>query len=116
MSQKIWDYFEMAGKIAVSKEDRRSYLLGAIAIRGDGAIVAALNGPSQFPAREAHAEFRLARKLDVGAVVYIARVKVGDGTFGNAKPCSSCRKILKAKGVNKVFYTLGPKEFGVLYF
>jgi len=69
--QKIWKYFKMAGSIATSKKDRRTYLLGAVAIRGDGCIVKSANGPSPVPAREAHAEYKLCKKLDHGATVLL---------------------------------------------
>jgi hypothetical protein len=114
-AKKIWNYFEMAGKMATSKEDRRTYLLGAIGIRGDGTIVRSLNGPSRVPAREAHAEYKLCRKLDHGATVFVARIRVGDGTFGNARPCQKCRKMLQSRKVKKVYYTIAHNEFGIYY-
>ncbi len=97
-------------------------MIGAVGIRGDGAIVTASNGPviifndekkGSFP--EAHAEIRLSRKLDVGSIVYVARVRKGDGMYGNARPCKDCRTALKARGVKKVFYTIGPNEYGIWY-
>lgn len=115
MKRKIWNYFEIAAKVALSKKDQRAYLLGAIGIRGDGVMVMSLNSPSQDPAREAHAEYKLCKKLDHGAVVFIARIRISDSAFVNANPCKACRKILKSKKVKKVYYTIGPKEYGCYY-
>jgi cytidine deaminase len=114
MRNKIFNYFEIAARAAVKNKDRRDYLLGAAAIRGDGTMVTAFNVPTITPTRHAHAEKRLASKLDYGATVYIVRVKVGNGTFGNARPCNSCLKALKSKKVKKIYYTDGPNEYGVI--
>ena len=115
MNNKIWTYFELAGKMAVSKQDQRTYLLGAIGIRGDNAIVSSMNAPTPFPTREAHAEYKLVRKLDHGATVYVARIRTGDGAFANAKPCKDCMKVLKSRRVKRVYYTIGQNEFGCYY-
>jgi len=112
--KKIFHYFEIAGRIAQQKKDRRTYLLGAIGIRSDGAMVFAQNGPTESPNPLAHAENRLSKKLDYGATVYVARVRICDGQFAMAKPCPNCRRILKSRGVKKVMYTIGPDEYGVL--
>jgi len=115
-------YFEMAKLIAVSKKDRRSFLIGAIGIRNDGIIVASPNGPARirentkdrgyFP--EAHAEFRISRKLDVGATVYVIRVRRGDKKVCLAKPCETCQNIMKSRGVKKVYYSISEDENGIL--
>lgn len=46
------------------------------------------------------------RKVDLnGATIYVARVlKTGDPRM--SKPCENCQKVLKARGVKKVYYTL----------
>jgi deoxycytidylate deaminase len=115
MQRKIWNYFEMAGRMAISKQDRRTYLLGAIGVRGDGTMVRSMNSPSPIPNREIHAEYKLCRKLDHGATVYIARIRVGDGAFVNAKPCLACRKVLRSRRVKKVYYTIGENEYGIYF-
>jgi len=116
MRRKIWNYLEIAGRTASKrKHDQRAYWLGAAAERSDGVIVTSCNGPSIKRAREVHAEYRLSKKLDYGATVYVARVRALDGKFGNAKPCKSCENVLRARKVKKVYYTIGPNEFGVLY-
>lgn len=117
MNRKIRSYFEIAAKLAASKSDRRVYLLGAVGIRRDGAMVASFNGPATQQSPRSHAEARLCQKLDFGApAVFVARVRVCDGTFGPAKPCARCEKKLSQKQIRKVYYTISDNEYGVLEF
>lgn len=116
MRKKIFHYFEICAAVTTKVKDRRNFLLGAIGIRSDGAIVKSFNGHSHAPNNRAHAEYRLAQKLDVGSVVYIVRIRVGDGKLAIAKPCDRCQKVLKAKGVKKIFYSIGENEYGVIDF
>lgn len=104
----------MIARLALSKNDERSFLLGAVGIRKDGVMVQAINGPSRMPCRLAHAEARLCRKLTPGSVVYVVRVRLADGEFGMARPCQSCQKILKSKGIRKVYYSINSTEYGVM--
>ena len=54
----------------------------------------------------AHAEARLARKLDVGSKVFVTRVnKRGDWRL--ARPCPNCFRVLWAKGVQTIWWTTG---------
>lgn len=103
-------YLNMAAGVALSGSKRRNYMIGAVGIRSDGAIVVSYNGHSQFPERTIHAEYRCAKKLDSGAVVYVARIRI-DGSWGNAKPCHSCMKTLISRGVSKIYYTTGINTF-----
>lgn len=117
MRSKIWAYLEIAGRTASKrKHDQRAFWLGAAAERSDGVIVTSCNGPSPERERKVHAEYRLSKKLDHGATVYVARVRIKDGKFANARPCSNCQNALRARKVKKVYYTIGPNEFGVMYF
>jgi tRNA(Arg) A34 adenosine deaminase TadA len=113
MKSKIFNYLEIAAMTAKSKEDKRSYLLGAVGIRNDGALVKALNSPTESPNRQCHSEYRLAKKLDRGATVYVARVRIDNGAFGMARPCPSCQKILTSRGVLKVYYSIDKNTYGV---
>lgn len=113
MKRKVWRNLKIAGLVAQRKDDHRNYLLGVFAIRSDGTGVTASNGPARNKTREVHAEYRICKKLDYEAVVYVARVKA-DGSFGNAKPCKACRKALKSKRVKRVYYTISSKKYGVL--
>lgn len=117
MNRKIFNFFTVAAETATSKDDKRSFLLGAIGIRNDGAMVRSLNSPTENKNRMAHAECKLCRKLDYGAKeVYVARVRMDNFEFAMARPCSSCRKILKSKKVRKVFYTINNTSYGVIDF
>jgi len=104
----------IAAKVACIRNDRRAFRLGAVAVRSDGALVAAYNGAAKTPSPSAHAEARVVRKLDQGAYVYIARVARGTGELANAKPCKNCERALRRARVKKAFYTVGPSEYGVL--
>jgi tRNA(Arg) A34 adenosine deaminase TadA len=114
MNRKIFNFFEIAAKTARSKTDGRSFLLGCVAIRNDGVMVKSLNSSSELPNRMAHAEYRIANRIDYGAVVYVARVKLIDGSFGMARPCHSCMKILVARKVSKIYYTIDKEEYGTI--
>jgi tRNA(Arg) A34 adenosine deaminase TadA len=115
MRNKIWNFLEIAGRTASKRShDARDYWLGAAAVRSDGVIVTSSNGPAPDKTREVHAEYRLSKKLDYGATVYVARVRMVDGQFGLAKPCNACMNALKSRKVKKVYYTIGPSEYGTL--
>lgn len=117
MNRKIFNYFEIAANLARKKNDldKRAYFIGAIAIRGDGTMVSAVNGSDTARNRQIHCEYRICKKIDHGATVYLARIGLSDGKFRIAKPCRNCRKVLRSKKVKKVYYTIGPNEYGVLY-
>lgn len=95
---------ELAIEVSRLKDDDRHFCLGAVGVRADGALVTACNGNPKEPDRRHHAEYRLCRKLDKGSVVYVARTTV-DGRVACAKPCMSCMKAMKYKGVRGVWYT-----------
>lgn len=116
MNRKILNFFEIAARTATSKNDRRAFFIGAIGIRHDGVMVKAFNSPSENKNRCIHAEYRLSKKLDYDADVYVARVRMDDYEFGMARPCVSCQKILKTKKVKKVYYTINKDKFGVINF
>lgn len=79
-------------------------------------VVRAANGLVDNRHAPAHAEARLCRKLDSGSVVYVGRVLRSDGSIALAKPCGRCEARLRNTGVKKVFYTIGPGEWGCLEF
>lgn len=114
MNNKIFYHFNIAAKIAMSKTNRRHFILGSLAIRNDGAIVTAYNSPTMQPMRHTHSEFRLSRKLDYGATVYVVRVNHKTLNFCMAKPCGACMKALLSKRVKKIYYTISNEEYGVI--
>ncbi len=99
---------------ALKKIDRRQFLLGAVGVRSDGAIVTAYNGAvREGKLLQAHAEARLSKKLDLGSVVFVVRVN-RKRQWRLAKPCAGCRAILKNKGVVSVYFTVKPNEIGTI--
>ena len=114
MHKKIKRMFNYAAELAVSKEDDRAFLLSAVAIRYDGAIVGSSNSSTELPFRMAHAEYRLAKKLDKYSSVYVVRIRLLDGSFAMARPCKDCQKVLRFKNVEKVYYTISHNQYGKL--
>jgi len=115
IGRKVASYFEIAYKVASNRgRFRKTFFLGAIGIRSDGVMVHADNGFSMQVERKGHAEYRVAQKLTPYSEVYVCRISRLTGEFANAKPCNSCQKMLRSKGVRKVYYTMGPKEYGVM--
>lgn len=112
MRKEIFYYLKVASEIARQGADDRSFFLGCVGIRGsDGKMVVSFNGKTKKPERSVHAEYRVSRKLTPGSVIYVARIyKNGDLTL--AKPCVSCIKALKHKGVDKAYFSINNFEFG----
>lgn len=110
---KIERYLNLAAQKAW-KDDARSFYLGAVGIRYDGAIVWARNQAKQMISPDYHAEARLVKMLDVGSVVFVARIRLDINEWANARPCRICRQKLKSRGVRFVYYTIGPGEWGKL--
>jgi tRNA(Arg) A34 adenosine deaminase TadA len=100
--------------------DKRSHMLGAVGVRADGTVVSARNGSvvvdrhSSRRHPSCHAEMRLLGKMDVGGVVYVARV-LASGRCALARPCEVCMGALKRR-VSKVVYTIGDGEWGTIVF
>jgi tRNA(Arg) A34 adenosine deaminase TadA len=115
MRKSIQYFFDLAIKIAYSKNDGRSFRVGSIGIRKDGVIVGAPNAPCPTPERKAHAEYRVSSKLDYGATLYVARVLRQDGSAAIARPCPNCQRVLISKNVKKVYYTISPNEYGIWF-
>lgn len=104
----------MAVEAALAKDDQRSFFIGAIGIRKDGAIVRAANSPTSVPNRKIHAEYKLSKKIDCGATVFVARIKFDTNEYGLAKPCFPCLKVLTHSRVKKIYYTISKNEYGVI--
>lgn len=95
---------DLATLAACRKQDQRHFRLGAAAQRADGVLVSAGNGPAQGKLAGAHAEARLARKLDYGAEILVIRVR-RDGSLGMAKPCMACQQMLEQRKPLAVWYS-----------
>ncbi len=113
-------YLRMASRLSIKGYWGRKSHMGAVGIRKDGTVVQSWNispGGTTFErCFSGHAEARLARKLDSGSTVYVARVRRDNGKMAMAKPCPNCERILKNRGVIKVLYTVNDNEYGVLEF
>lgn len=115
------DAFEIAAHYARGGGPgaRRGFQLGAIGITPEGRIYHAKNLPlivseNYFrPIPSAHAEFKLARALPRGSVVYVVRL-LKNGEHAMARPCPSCMTALAHRAVKKIYYTIGPGEWGVI--
>lgn len=104
-----------AKAVSIQRDDDRHFRVGSIAIRGDGVMVQSYNGAPKFPDRLHHSEGRICRKLDRGAIVFVART-TKDGQWANSSPCFFCRQAMRRAHVKRVYYTLGPNEYGLLIF
>lgn len=112
---KVIRMLTLAADISRLKDDGRRFFHGAVAWRGDGVLVSAVNGNPKFPDPYHHCERRLTRKLDKGSTVYLARV-LADGTWANSKPCYDCELALKSSSVKRIFYTTGPQTYSCHWF
>lgn len=109
-------YLQYACDVSRRGNKIRRAFLGAVGIRSDGTIVYSYNGHAEDKKPTVHAEARLARKLDPGSIVYVARTdKIGENVC-MAKPCKFCKNRLKFKGVKKVYYTISGNEYGTIEF
>lgn len=112
MRNSLQYFFDLAAKVADAKDDGRSFKLGAVGYRKDGVIVASPNAPCPVPERQAHAEYRVAKKLDYSSVVYIVRILRANGSRALARPCPDCQRMLISKRVKKVYYTIDEYSYG----
>lgn len=101
-----------AAKIAATNDLDKNFIFGCIARRKDGTLVYSTNILVQKPTPEGHAEARILRKAGHGAVLWIARI-LRDGSWAMAKPCPDCQTLIKNRRVSRVYYTIGPDEYGV---
>lgn len=115
---KIQKYLNLAKKLAVkgeSKDASRQYRFGVVGIRSDGATVTSNNVPNRKPDVCAHAEYRITRKLDMGATVFVVRI-TRDGTMRHARPCPGCQRAMQLRRVKKCIYSINEHEYGVMEF
>jgi tRNA(Arg) A34 adenosine deaminase TadA len=109
-------YLNLAARIAAGATwQEKHFLLGAVAIRQDGAIVVASNLRTQDRLHSAHAEYRVLKKAGTNATLYVARID-RQGQWAMAKPCIKCQSLIKNKKVKCIYYTISPNEYGVMKF
>lgn len=110
-------YFALARDVArFTKKNgvNKDFLVGAVALRTDGVIVAARNGYSHQRNPCSHAEVRTLNKAGIGAVLFVVRLSKENGSFKLAKPCVSCQAFLKHKKVKRCLFTIDDNTFGEL--
>lgn len=53
-----------------------------------------------------------------GMSLYVARAifdnEKTEAQWANAQPCNGCREAIKAHKIKRVYYTIGPKEYGTV--
>lgn len=99
-------------KIAIkSKTKKKHHYLGCIAQRADGSFVYSTNSRAISKSPSVHAEAKVLKKAGVNAILWIARV-MADGSWGMAKPCGDCEKLIKKYKVKKIYYTIDKNEYG----
>ncbi len=108
-------YFRLAKKVAAKGKDCRSYRLGAVGVRKDGAIVKSRNIPNRLPVIGAHAEARVCKKIDKGSTVYVVRID-REGTLVMSRPCNACQRVMRMRGVRRCYYSISETEYGVMIF
>ncbi len=101
-----------AARLAYTIDGNKDYLFGCLAFRDDGTEVRSRNQRVRGPHPQAHAEARVLRKAGMNAILYVARV-TRDKKWGLAQPCKTCQTLIRNRRVKRVFYTIGPNEFGV---
>jgi len=106
------NYLELASRFAKGGDPNRNFWVGCVAKRKDGAIVASCNEKTKEPVPKAHAESRCLRKAGWGSTLWVARI-LKSGEWGLAKPCTNCQNMIRHMGVKRVYYTIGPGEYGV---
>lgn len=112
MEKRHHKHFRLA-KIVSLKSDHPQYRLGCVIAKGNTVISTGYNRmkthtKSPHTWKMIHSEFMAILGVPVsdlrGAAVYVYREK-RDGSLGNAKPCSSCTKMLQALGIKVVYFT-----------
>lgn len=114
------DYLKLAAKQAMAINDERSFWLGSVGIRRDGALVVARNGAVHSTSTDdyqvipsAHAEGRVLRKLGKGGIIYVSRVSKKTKKLAMSRPCVYCQAGIHAMQVRKVIYSVNSYQFGI---
>lgn len=118
------ELLKQAGKIALPTvdDDPRNFWLGCIGIRNDGVRVYGRNGAVFSTTVDnyqlmpnSHAEGRVLRKLGKGGIIYVSRIAKKERQFAMARPCGMCQTRLKSQGIERVYYTINPNQYGIWF-
>jgi tRNA(Arg) A34 adenosine deaminase TadA len=139
MKSSVRDMFEIAARISEPRTDDdyiKNYWFGCVGIRGaDDVMVVSKNlsvnlyipenrhDPLKIYQKIAstHAESRVLKKMSTGGNLYVARIskgpflKNGEYKYLMARPCNMCEQAIKSKKVERVYYTVSNKQFGIFY-
>lgn len=104
-------HIQLATTIARIKGKHKRYGVGAILVKHGKAISSGANSYKTHPKmgiRTLHAEIATligVQYQDIrNATMFVARLN-HQGDTGMARPCSTCRKILKEYGIKEIFFT-----------
>ena len=91
---------------------------GAIIELGGRIIASGTNSMKPLAPQDAkyseHAEAAAIRKARwKGGTLYVARVN-RHGAVKNSKPCLDCIELIRASRINRVCYSIGPNEWGII--
>ena len=119
------DFLKQAARIALPNNDydKRSFWLGCVGIREDGAVVSSRNGSTAFSSSvehyqlepSSHAEGRVLRKLGKNGIIFVARIAKKDGSLAMARACAMCRTRIKAFKVKRVYYSIDNEHYGIWF-
>lgn len=105
---------DIATGVALGRLTRsQQFHLAAVGLRKDGVVVSAYNDKRERTGWDHHAEARLCRKLTPYSRVAVVRL-LADGKWAMARPCASCLRCLQRVGVERVYYSVGDGEYGVV--
>jgi deoxycytidylate deaminase len=103
----------------LSEKSEHKFQVGAVIVKGNKVLGIGFNKvktspQSIHPWRTRHAEcdalISCGLENTVGATAYVYRL-LKNGSGAMSKPCESCEKMLKTRGIKKVYYT-SPVESG----
>lgn len=113
-SKRLLDMAHGVALARMAAGHRQPFRFGCVGLRVDGKLVSSFNASAIWQAEwKHHAESRLCRKLTVDSIVAVVRIGI-DGNWLMARPCDNCQTCMKRIGVKKVFYSIGPDEFGIM--
>lgn len=107
-------FIKLALKIAETSQ--HNFPMGAVIVIGNRIMGVGVNKYRTHPqqinsytkinAESIHAELSaiISSSQTKGATIYIARIRM-DGSWGMAKPCACCSKILEVAEIKRVVYT-----------
>lgn len=111
---KITDLLDEATEVAIKRMARKyTYQFGVAALRADGVKIYSYNEYALVPTPPGHAEARAAKKLGFGAIMAVVRLN-NSHKWLMARPCERCQAYMLNRGVERVLYSIGDQEYGVL--